>query len=148
VAPPTLTGELRKVHQFNTFTIATALQWGIARYLTEKPAAGEELGSFFQARRDRFIAALVAAPSGWSLPASEGSFFQLIDYAGVSRAGDVEFAEALLTRAGVALIPVSPFYQEPPSRMTLLRACIAKRESTLDAAAARLREYATELERP
>ena len=47
VAPPALTAELRKVHQFNTFTIATALQWAIARYLNEQPEAASELAGFF-----------------------------------------------------------------------------------------------------
>src|SRR5579863_6900743 len=84
VAPPALTAELRKVHQFNTFTIATALQWGIAAYLTERPHTGEELAAFFAARRDRFIAALQAHGVGWALPASEGSFFQLLDYGAIS----------------------------------------------------------------
>lgn len=142
VAPPALTAELRKVHQFNTFTIATALQWGIARYLADRPAIGEELPAFFAAKRDRFIAAL-AGPD-WSLPPSEGSFFQLIDYGAVSQARDLEFAEQLLREAGVALIPVSVFYREPPP-MTLLRACIAKRDETLDAGAQRLKEYAQSL---
>ena len=141
VAPPALTAELRKVHQFNTFTIATALQWGIARYLAERPGTGEELGAFFAARRDRFIAAMQAGSPEWVLPPSEGSFFQLIDYGAISQARDVEFAEELLTGAGVALIPVSVFYQTPPP-MTLVRACIAKRESTLDAGAARLGQFA------
>jgi methionine aminotransferase len=141
VAPPTMTTELRKVHQFNTFTIATALQWGIARYLAERPDTGEELAAFFASRRDRFITAMGAAGAGWSLPPAEGSFFQLIDYGAISQTRDVEFVEELLTRAGVALIPVSVFYREPP-RMTLIRACIAKREATLDAAAARLVHYA------
>ena len=47
VAPAALTAELRKVHQFNTFTIATALQQAIARYLEERPDCGEGLGGFF-----------------------------------------------------------------------------------------------------
>ncbi len=144
VAPPALTVELRKVHQFNTFTIATALQWGIARYLAQRPQTGEELPAFFTAKRDRFIAALEGAD--WSLPPSEGSFFQLIDYRAVSQAPDLEFVEQLLSGAGVALIPVSVFYREPPP-MTLLRACIAKRDATLDAGAARLNDYAHALRR-
>jgi len=142
VAPPTLTAELRKVHQFNTFSIATALQWGIARYLAERPRTGEDLPAFFAARRDRFIAAMQAGSAAWSLPPSEGSFFQLLDYGRISRAADVQFADELLTQAGVALIPVSVFYREPPPRMTLVRACIAKREATLDAGAARLAAFA------
>jgi len=144
VAPPALTAELRKVHQFNTFTIATALQRGIAGYVADQPAIGEERPAFFAAKRDRFIAAL-AGPD-WSLPPSEGSFFQLIDYGAVSQARDLEFAEQLLGEAGVALIPVSVFYREPPP-MTLLRVCIAKRDETLDAGAQRLKEYAQRLRR-
>ena len=142
VAPPELTVELRKVHQYNTFTIATALQWAIARYEQEHPDAGRRLAEFFSAKRDRLLAAL--SGSGLSLPRAEGSYFQLMDYSGVSRARDIEFADELLTRAGVATIPLSVFYHEPPP-MTLLRLCIAKRDETLDAGAARLATYCRSL---
>jgi methionine aminotransferase len=54
---------------------------------------------------------------------------------------DVQFAEELLTRAQVATIPLSVFYQQPPP-MTLLRLCFAKRDQTLDDGAARLQAYA------
>ena len=138
VAPPELTVELRKVHQFNTFTIATALQSGIAHYLLEHPDFGSELSAFFGAKRDRLIAAL--APSGLGLPPAQGSFFQLIDYGAFSTATDTELAEQLLLSAGVATIPLSVFYQSPPP-MTLLRLCIAKRDATLDTAAERLVAY-------
>jgi methionine aminotransferase len=140
VAPAALTAELRKVHQFNTFTIATALQWAIAHYLIERPQVSEGLGSFFQAKRDRFNAAL--AGSGWVITPAEGSYFQLIDYAAISTAGDLQFADELLAAAGVATIPLSVFYRQPPP-MTLLRACIAKRDETLSSGAARLAAYAS-----
>jgi len=133
--------ELRKVHQYNTFTIATALQVAIANYLAERPDCGDGLGAFFAAKRDRLIAAL--GGSGLKLPPAEGSFFQLIDYAALSSLPDIEFAEELLTRARVAAIPLSPFYQHPPP-MTLLRLCVAKRDETLDAGAERLQAYARE----
>lgn len=139
VAPAPLSAELRKVHQFNTFTIPTAPQLAIARYLGERPDCGEHLGAFFTAKRDRLIAAL--AGSGLTLPPAQGSFFQLIDYAAVSPRPDTEFAEELLLRARVASIPLSVFYQHPPP-MTLLRLCVAKRDATLDEGAARLREFA------
>jgi len=35
----------------------------------------------------------------------------LIDYGALSRAGDLEFAEQLLTQARVATIPLSVFYE-------------------------------------
>jgi methionine aminotransferase len=139
VAPAELTTELRKVHQFNTFTIATALQVAIARYLDERPDTGLGLSGFFAAKRDRLMAALHGTP--FRVIAAEGSFFQLIDYGELSRASDLEFADELLTRAGVASIPLSVFYQQPPP-MTLLRLCFAKRDQTIDKGAARLRDYA------
>ena len=139
VAPHPLTAELRKVHQFNTFTIATALQVAIARYLDERPDCGDGLGALLCAKRDRLIAAL--ADSDLTLPRAEGSFFQLIDYRALSDAPDTQFAEELLTRARVATIPLSVFYQHPPP-MTLLRLCFAKRDETLDEGAARLQAYA------
>jgi methionine aminotransferase len=139
VAPALLTTELRKVHQFNTFTIATALQVAIARYLDERPDTGLGLSGFFAAKRDRLLAALRATP--FKATPAQGSFFQLIDYGDLSRVTDIEFADQLLTRAGVASIPLSVFYQQPPA-MTLLRLCFAKRDETIDKGTARLRSFA------
>jgi methionine aminotransferase len=142
VAAAPLTSELRKVHQFNTFSIATPLQHAVAAYLAEKPQAGRELPAFFQAKRDRLRAAL--AGSGFVLPPAHGTFFQLLDFGGLLPPGDVEFAERALTEARVATIPVSPFYAQPP-RLTVVRLCIAKRDDTLDQAAARLAGLAAKL---
>jgi methionine aminotransferase len=58
VAPPALTTELRKVHQFNTFTIATPFQHAIAEYLAEKPAVFDGLAAFFAERRAVMLEAL------------------------------------------------------------------------------------------
>jgi methionine aminotransferase len=142
VAAAPLTGELRKVHQFNTFSIANPLQHAIAAYLTEKPQTGRELPAFFQAKRDRLRAGL--AGSGFVLPPAHGTFFQLLDFGGLLPPGDVEFAERALTEARVATIPLSPFYAEPP-RLSVVRLCIAKRDDTLDQAAARLAGLAAKL---
>ncbi|HWF98961.1 MAG TPA: methionine aminotransferase [Steroidobacteraceae bacterium] len=144
VAPPPLTGELRKVHQYNTFSIANPLQHAIAAYLTERPDTGRELPAFFQAKRDRLRGAL--AGSGFVLPPAQGTFFQLLDFGALLPPGDVEFAERALTAGGVATIPLSPFYAEPP-KLSVVRLCIAKRDDTLDAAAARLADLAGRLSR-
>ncbi|MGH8287520.1 MAG: methionine aminotransferase [Steroidobacteraceae bacterium] len=144
VAAPALTAELRKVHQFNTFSIANPLQQAIAAYLTERPRTGQELSAFFQAKRDRLRAAL--AGSGFLLPPAQGTFFQLLDFGGLLPPGDVEFAERALTEARVATIPLSPFYAEPP-KLSVVRLCIAKRDDTLDEASARLAGLAAQLGR-
>ena len=144
IAPPALTAELRKVHQFNTFSIAHPLQEAIARYLDERPDTGVDLPGFFQARRDRLRAALGGC--ALRLPPAAGTFFQLLDFSALAPPGDVAFAERLLTEAGVASIPLSPFYAAPPP-LTCVRLCIAKREATLDAAAERLGAFAHRLAR-
>jgi methionine transaminase len=142
VAPPELTRELRKVHQFNTFSIAHPLQHAIAAYLSEHPDCGGELAAFFQAKRDRLRRALAA--SGFVLPPAQGTYFQLLDFSAFAGGGDLEFAERILTEARVATIPLSPFYAVPP-RLPFVRLCIAKRDSTLDEAAARLNAFAQRL---
>ncbi len=144
VAPAQLTGELRKVHQFNTFSIAHPLQQAIAAYLTENPDTGRDLPGFFQAKRDRLRAAL--AGCGFSLPPAQGTFFQLLDFSGLCPPGDAAFAELALTEAKVATIPLSPFYADPPE-LSVVRLCIAKRDETLERAAERLAELAGRLGR-
>jgi methionine aminotransferase len=139
IAPAELTRELRKVHQFNTFSIAHPLQYAIAAYLIEKPDSWRGLSEFFQAKRDRVRAALEDTP--FKVPPAEGTYFQLVDYSAIANTDDVTFAERLLTEAGVATIPLSPFYKEPPP-LTVLRLCIAKRDQTLDDAVARLQAFA------
>ena len=140
VAPAALTRELRKVHQFNTFSISHPLQHAIAAYLGERPDSGAGLAAFFQAKRDRLRRALSGC--GFRLPPAQGTYFQLLDFAEFGAGGDdLGFAEALLTEARVATIPLSPFYASPQP-LTFVRLCIAKRDSTLDEAAARLNAFA------
>jgi methionine transaminase len=139
IAPRPLTQELRKVHQFNTFSISHPLQHAIATYLEERPDCGNGLTEFFQSKRDRLRRALET--SAFRLPPAQGTYFQLLDFSGLAPPDDLAFAEALLTGARVATIPLSPFYavREP---LPFVRLCIAKRDSTLDEAAARLNGFA------
>jgi len=140
VAPAPLTRELRKVHQFNTFSISHPLQHAIAAYLSEQPRCGDGLAGFFQAKRDRLRRALEG--SGFVLPPAEGTYFQLLDFGAFAPPDDLAFAERLLTEARVATIPLSPFYAQPEP-LSFVRLCIAKRDSTLDEAASRLNAFAT-----
>jgi methionine aminotransferase len=139
VAPQRMTQELRKVHQFNTFSIVTPLQHAIARYLAAYPDAWSGLSAFFQAKRD-LLAGLLRGSGFEPVPAA-GTYFQLVDYGALSRDNDMVFAERLISEAKIATIPLSPFYAAPPP-MTLLRLCIAKNDATLEAAARLLCEFA------
>lgn len=139
IAAPALTTELRKVHQFNTFTIATALQHAIAAYLAVRPGLFDELAPFFDAKRALLTEGL--AGSAFTVLASEGSYFTLVDYSrcqALAGLTDMQAVDRLLTGVGVAAIPLTPFYREPP-RHTLLRLCVAKQDATLLNAVQRLR---------
>jgi methionine transaminase len=136
VAPPVLTTELRKVHQFNAFSIAAPLQAAIRFYLERHPDAWREVAAFFSAKRDLLRARL--AGSGLVMPPAEGSYFQLADFGQLIDCSDVEFTERLINDAGVAVIPLSPFYREPPAGMRIVRLCVAKRDETLTEAASRI----------
>jgi methionine aminotransferase len=132
VAPPALTGEFRKVHQFVTFTTSTPMQWALADMLREHPEHHRELSAFYQARRDRFREML--APSRFELLPCAGTYFQLADYGRISDEPDTEFVRRLTAEHGVAAIPVSVFYDSPPDAC-LVRFCFAKEERTLARAA-------------
>jgi methionine aminotransferase len=140
VAPPDMTRELRKVHQFNTFSIAAPLQHAIARYIGAHPEVWQELSAFFQRKRDLLVGMLRG--SGLEPIPAQGTYFQLVDYGALTRIGDVDFADRLIREAKVAVIPLSPFYAAPPP-MTVVRLCIGKRDETLVLAGERLRAFAT-----
>jgi methionine aminotransferase len=143
VAPSLLTTELRKVHQFNTFSISAPLQEAIALYLARHPDAWREVAAFFSAKRELLLKRLEG--SGLTLPRAMGTYFQLADYSslggGLADCDDVAFTERLINEAGVAVIPLSPFYREPPTGMRIVRLCVAKRDETLIDAAERIRAY-------
>lgn len=135
LAPLDLMTEFRKVHQFNVFSVNTPMQHALATYLLE-PANYEGVSALYQAKRDRFAAGL--KKTRFKLLPCQGSYFQTADYSAISSEGDLAFAERVARDYGVATIPLSPFYKEPPPGQRLLRFCFAKKDTTLDAAIERL----------
>ena len=136
-APAPLTAEFRKVHQYTVFTANSPMQHGIAAYLSD-PRPYVELPAFYQAKRDRFAAGLAQTPL--RALACEGSYFQCASYADISELRDFserDCCEWMTREIGVTPIPVSAFYSTPTEQQ-VIRFCFAKRDSTLDAALARL----------
>jgi len=136
VAAPTLTAELRKVHQFLTFSVSTPVQHAIADFMREEPVFHDGLAPFYQSRRDHF--ATLLRESRLALRPVAGTYFQLADYGAVSDEPDIEFCMRLIREHGVAAIPLSPFCAEP-LQARLVRFCFAKEDGTLERAAERLR---------
>ncbi|MGM3185276.1 MULTISPECIES: pyridoxal phosphate-dependent aminotransferase [Dickeya] len=135
VAPAPISAELRKVHQYLTFSVNTPAQLALADMLQHQPQHWRELPDFYRAKRDRFVNALAA--SRLEILPCEGTYFLLADYRAISSQDDVSFCRWLTEHVGVAAIPLSVFCAAPFPH-TLIRLCFAKQESTLDAAAERL----------
>jgi methionine aminotransferase len=135
VAPAALTAELRKVHQYVTFSTMTPVQHGIADLLNDH-ASLDALPSFFQRKRDLFLQLMEG--SRFSPLPCRGSYFQLMDYSAISDLADADFAIWLTREHGVAAIPTSPMlYKTQAPRV--VRFCFAKKDETLERAAERLR---------
>jgi methionine aminotransferase len=137
VAPPALTHELRKIHQYVNFCAVTPLQCGLADYMAAHPEHVSELPGFYQAKRDLFCDLLDR--SRFTFSRTPGTYFQVVDYAAIRPdLNDVEMSLWLTREHGVATIPISVFYQAPVQGQRLVRLCFAKREDTLRAAAEKL----------
>ena len=130
VAAEPLTKEIRKAHQFITFSVNTPIQLALAEYMTE-PENYTQLGKFYQQKRDFFLDQIKGS-SFEPLPCF-GSYFQLLSYKKLSGKPDMEMAEWLTKEHKLASIPVSPFYKDR-SDHRLLRFCFAKKEETLEKA--------------
>ncbi|MFV0924009.1 pyridoxal phosphate-dependent aminotransferase [Pseudomonas palmensis] len=137
IAPPALSAELRKVHQYVNFCGVTPLQWALADFMSEHPEHVEELPAFYQAKRDLFCGLLQG--SRFEFKPVAGTYFQLVDYSAIRPdLDDVQMSVWLTREHGVATIPVSVFYQQPIPEQRLVRLCFAKREETLRQAAEKL----------
>jgi methionine aminotransferase len=137
IAPEALMKAFRKVHQFNSFSCNSPMQFGIAAILKDA-LHYQKLGNFLQQKRDYFVSLMADTPFE-PLP-SYGSYFQLFSYEKISKETENDFAKKLTIEAGVATIPVSAFYKTPIDNK-VLRFCFAKQESTLENAANKLKTY-------
>ena len=127
LAPRELMAEFRKVHQFNAFVTNGPVQYALAEYMKDKDAY-LSLAAFYQKKRDFFLEG-IRSSRFQPLP-SRGTFFQNLRYDAVSDEKDTDLAIRLTREYGVASIPVSVFYREPPAHK-VLRFCFAKSEETL-----------------
>jgi methionine transaminase len=127
LAPRELMAEFRKVHQFNVFVANGPIQHALAEYMQDRDAY-LSLAAFYQRKRDYFLKCLEGSRFV-PLP-SRGTFFQNLRYDAISDERDTDLAVRLTRDHGIASIPVSVFYREPPAHK-VLRFCFAKSEDTL-----------------
>jgi aspartate/methionine/tyrosine aminotransferase len=125
-----------RAHQFLTFASAPNLQAAVAYGLGEGDAWLQPMRERFARARDRMTSGLEAA--GFAVLPSASTYFLCVDLAGSGIALDDEtFARQAVERAGVAVVPLSPFAESDPPRH-MIRLCFAKRDETIDAGVAAL----------
>ncbi len=127
LAPKALMSEFRKVHQFNVFTCNTPVQYALAEFM-QQPERYLGLAAFYQQKRDYFRDRL--RESRFTLLPSSGTYFQSVRYDDITDEKDSDFAMRLTREHGIAAIPLSAFYHDPPGHK-VLRFCFAKTEQTL-----------------
>ncbi len=136
VGPEYLINEFKAIHQWNIFCANSFIQFAIADYLAD-PKNYEYLPGFFQEKRDTMNELFQDLPL--KPVVAKGTYFQAYSYEGLSDLDDLEYAKHLTSEIGVAVIPMSPFYTNPP-KDKVVRLCFAKERQTLEQAAERLQK--------
>ena len=136
IAPPGLTGAVRKVHDFLTVGAAAPLQEAGAAALSLPDAYYADLAEGYRRRRDTLLGLL--EPRGFRCFKPRGAYYVMTDVAGFGFADDLEFARYLVADVGVAVVPGSSFYHDPALGRTQVRFTFCKRDETLRAAGRRL----------
>ena len=134
VAPPELGNVVSRAHQFLTFCTAPNLQSAVAFGLDEGDAWLEPMRQRFERARDRMTEGLRSV--GYEVLDAASTYFLCVDLkaSGIDL-DDESFALAAVEQAGVAVVAVSAFAEENPSRH-LVRLCFGKKDETIDAGVA------------
>lgn len=141
IAPPAITGAIRKVHDFLTVGAAAPLQAAGAYALSLPPEYYERLQADYRARRDLLLPALRKA--GFQTFTPDGAYYIMTDMSRFGFKSDVEFTRYLIREIGVACVPGSSFYSRPESGAQQVRFCFCKKDETLLGAAERLNKLAS-----
>jgi aspartate/methionine/tyrosine aminotransferase len=141
VAAPSLAGVVARAHQFLTFSTPPNLQSAVAFGLQEGDDWLEPMRQRFVRARDRMSSGLRGA--GYKVLDSASTYFLCVDLkASGLEIDDQSFAVAAVEKAGVAVVPLSAFAEDDPSRH-FVRLCFGKKDETIDvgvAAMARAKE--------
>jgi aspartate/methionine/tyrosine aminotransferase len=137
VAVPELAPLVARAHQFLTFSTAPNLQSAVAFGLNDGDAWLQPMRDRFQRSRDLMTRGLRDA--GFAVLDAEATYFLCVDLkASGLECDDETFAAEAVSRAGVAVIPLSAFAEKDPPRH-LVRLCFGKKDETIAAGVAAMK---------
>lgn len=139
IAPPDLTGNIRKVHDFLTVGAAAPLQHAGTAALSLPDSYYAELADHYAERRGMLMDCLRTA--GFAPFHPSGAYYILCDVFGSGFASDVEATRHLIEKVGVACVPGSSFLDVSDPQHCFIRFCFCKKYETLKEAGARLMKW-------
>ncbi len=140
IAPPGLSGAIRKMHDFLTVGAPAPLQEAGAAALALDDRYYAQLASDYARRRELLLGILDR--HGFLTYRPSGAYYIMTDVASFGFPDDVAFTRHLVADIGVAAVPASSFYRDPSAGRTQVRFCFAKRDETLAEADRRLARLA------
>ncbi len=136
IAPPDISGAIRKVHDFLTVGAANPLQHAGTYALNLPKNYYLNLQKEYQRKRDYIVPVLQNA--GFKCDSPEGAYYVMCNIADFGFENDVEFTKYLIREIGVAVVPGSSFYHDKSLGAQEVRFCFCKKDETLEAAAEKL----------
>jgi aminotransferase len=130
VAPPDLTGGIRKVHDFLTVGAAHPLQIAIASALELPPSFYMELLGDYRERRDAIVSGL--RECGFAVEMPDGAYYVMAGIGAFGFDDDTAMARHLIEEVAVATVPASSFYHDPERGRGYLRFSFPKRLDTIE----------------
>ena len=124
------------VKQYLTFSNGHPFQYGIARGLTLPDAEFHAIRDRLRQQRDLLVPSLERA--GFGIMAADAGYFVSVDVAPLGYTDSYEFCRELPAKAGVAAIPMIPFYTDASGAESLVRFAFCKRSEVMIEAGKRL----------
>lgn len=137
IAPPALSGAIRKVHDFLTVGAAAPLQHAGVVALGMPDTYYAEIAEHYLKRRDYLLGIL--HESGLSALTPRGAYYIICQLKNPQFGRDLDFCRYLIEELGVAAVPGSSFYTAGEGGSQMIRFCFCKRYETLKEAGDRLR---------
>jgi len=139
IAPPEVSREVLKVHDYTTLCAPAPLQEAAASALAFPEAYYQDLRAAYSRRRSILLSYLERACLSYIPP--QGTYFVMVDIQRFGFADDTDFCLWMAKEVGVAAVPGSSFFPNPVNN--LIRLNFAKREETLVEAGERLQALKT-----
>ena len=140
ISPPSVTGAIRKLHDFLTVGAPAPLQQAGAAALALPDSYYAQLAADYRRRRDLLVEILTRHRFQCFVP--DGAYYVMTDISAFGFPDDVEFAKHLVAHVGVAAVPGSSFYRDGARGRTKLRFCFSKRDETMIEADRRMAKLA------